>query len=93
MLRAIPLNGLHKNWNRTTKIFHVKTYDDTLQALTVVSNTTVEVIDNFIYLGFKIVKSCLKIRNRLDLARSPFGRLVLSGEEELSANLTQALIS
>ena len=55
---AIPL-GLQVNWAKT-KIMATVTRDDTPRILSIDANTrTLEVVDNFIYLGYKIVSSCL----------------------------------
>ena len=74
--RAAPL-GLQVNWNKT-KILQITADNTPLQQVTVTDNTTIEAVDNFVYLGSKVVSSCSslpEIRRRLALAHSAFGRL------------------
>ena len=79
--QAIPL-GLQVNWTKT-KIMTTATSDDshdtqTSRTSSIDGNTELEVIDHFIYLGSKIMSSCLtppEIRRMLALAHSAFGRL------------------
>ena len=73
--QAIPL-GLQVNWAKTKIMANINN-DDTPRTLTVDDNT-IEVVDDFIYLGSKIGSSCLtppEIRRRLALAHSAFGRM------------------
>ena len=73
---AVPF-GLQVNWTKT-KLFATSVTDSTPRTLSVDSSTSVEVVDDFVYLGSKVVSSCLttpEIRRRLALAHSAFGRL------------------
>ena len=76
--QAIPL-GLQVNWTKT-KMLATMTNDpgNTPRSLSVDDNSSLEVVDDFIYLGSKIVSTCLtspEIRRRLALANSAFGRM------------------